>query len=86
MSVINAVAEFECDLLIERTHAGLIRAKEQGKVLGRPAKLSAEQKRVVRERLGDGASISALAREFEVSRLTIQRARDAAKAQDQVTP
>ncbi|KTR03605.1 hypothetical protein NS365_17915 [Aureimonas ureilytica] len=33
MSVINAVAEFERDLLIERTHAGLIRAKEQGKRL-----------------------------------------------------
>ncbi|MBB4000820.1 recombinase family protein [Aureimonas pseudogalii] len=78
MSVINAVAEFERDLLIERTHAGLVRAKEQGKVLGRPAKLSAEQKRVVRERLGEGASISALAREFAVSRLTIQRARDGA--------
>jgi putative DNA-invertase from lambdoid prophage Rac len=76
MSVINAVAEFERDLLIERTHAGLVRAKEQGKVLGRPAKLNAEQKRVVRERLGEGTSISALAREFAVSRLTIQRARD----------
>jgi putative DNA-invertase from lambdoid prophage Rac len=29
MSVINAVAEFERDLLIERTQAGLVRAKEQ---------------------------------------------------------
>lgn len=75
MSVINAVAEFERDLLIERTNAGLTRAKEQGKVLGRPAKLSTEQKRVVRKRLGEGTSISALARELGVSRLTIQRAR-----------
>ncbi len=55
MSVINAVAEFERDLLIKRTHAGLLRANEQGKVLGRPAKLSAEQKRIVRERLGRGS-------------------------------
>lgn len=78
MSVINAVAEFERDLLIERTHAGLVRAKEQGKVLGRPAKLTVEQKHVVRERLGEGTSISALAREYGVSRLTIQRARDGA--------
>lgn len=78
MSVINAVAEFERDLLIERTHAGLVRAKEQGKVLGRPAKLTREQKRAVCERLGEGASISALAREYAVSRLTIQRARDGA--------
>jgi len=80
MSVINAVAEFERDLLIERTHAGLVRAKERGKVLGRPAKLTAEQKRVVVARLGEGASISAMAREYAVSRLTIQRARDGAEA------
>ncbi len=38
MSVINAVAEFERDLLIERTQAGLIRAREQGKGPGAPGK------------------------------------------------
>lgn len=37
MQVLNAVAEFERDLLIERTHAGLRRAKLEGKKLGRPA-------------------------------------------------
>ena len=36
MAVISAVAEFERDLLIERTQAGLARAKSEGKVLGRP--------------------------------------------------
>ena len=36
MNVINAVAEFERDLLIERTQAGLSRAKAEGKTLGRP--------------------------------------------------
>ena len=86
MSVINAVAEFERDLLVERTHAGLVRAKEQGKVLGRPAKLTPEQKRIVRDRLGQGATISALAREFAVSRLTIQRARDTIKPQGPEMP
>ena len=34
MNVINAVAQFERDLLIERTQAGLSRAKAQGKQLG----------------------------------------------------
>ena len=34
MPVISAVAEFEKDLLIERTHAGLARAKAEGKRLG----------------------------------------------------
>lgn len=36
MQVINAVAEFERDLLIERTQSGLARAKAEGKKLGRP--------------------------------------------------
>ena len=42
MTVINAVAQFERDLLVERTQSGLARA--QGKVLGRPPVLSATQK------------------------------------------
>ncbi|MDC7824502.1 recombinase family protein [Pseudomonas sp. BLCC-B13] len=37
MQVLAAVAEFERDLLIERTQAGLQRAKAEGKKLGRPA-------------------------------------------------
>lgn len=34
MQVISAVAEFERDLLIERTHSGLARARAAGNVLG----------------------------------------------------
>jgi putative DNA-invertase from lambdoid prophage Rac len=36
MQILGAVAEFERDLLIERTQAGLARAKSEGKTLGRP--------------------------------------------------
>jgi putative DNA-invertase from lambdoid prophage Rac len=36
MQVLGAVAEFERDLLIERTQSGLKRAKAEGKKLGRP--------------------------------------------------
>jgi putative DNA-invertase from lambdoid prophage Rac len=36
MGVLAAVAEFERDLLIERTNAGLARVKAEGKKLGRP--------------------------------------------------
>jgi putative DNA-invertase from lambdoid prophage Rac len=36
MGVINAVAQFERDLLIERTQSGLARAKAEGKRMGRP--------------------------------------------------
>jgi putative DNA-invertase from lambdoid prophage Rac len=36
MGVINAVAQFERDLLIERTQFALALAKSRGKILGRP--------------------------------------------------
>ena len=74
MAVINAVAEFERDLLIERTQAGLKRAKTEGKVLGRPSALSLEQHEVVRTRRAQGASLGVLAEELGVSRSAIHRA------------
>ncbi len=40
LSMLSAVAEMERDLLIERTHAGLLRAKAEGKKLGRPSKIA----------------------------------------------
>ena len=80
MNVINAVAEFERDLLIERTQAGLSRAKAEGKRLGRPASLTAERRKAVVRRLAEGATVSALAREFKTSRQTILRVRDAMPA------
>ena len=76
MGVINAMAEFERDLLIERTHAGLSRAKAQGKTLGRPQSLDQEQSEVVRHRLEVGDAIAAIARDLRTSRQTIMRVRD----------
>jgi len=78
MGVINAVAEFERDLLIERTQAGLSRAKAEGKVLGRRPSLDEDQARNVLSRLDAGEAIAAVAREFDTSRQTIMRVRDAA--------
>jgi len=80
MGVINAVAQFERDLLIERTNAGLARAKAEGVALGRPAALAAEQQAEARKALSAGASVSAVARQFRTSRQTIMRVRDAAAA------
>ena len=73
MQVISAVAEFERDLLLERTHSGIARAKAAGKRFGRPPILSEEQKQTVTERLNAGISISAIAREFNTTRQTILR-------------
>lgn len=73
MNVLNAVAQFERDLLIERTQFGLKRAKSEGKTLGRPFTLSDEQKQGVRNDLATGMSVSAIARKFATSRQTIMR-------------
>jgi putative DNA-invertase from lambdoid prophage Rac len=80
MGVINSVAQFERDLLIERTHSGLARAKAARVVLGRPAALDQEQQQAVRDALTAGASVAALARDYGTSRQTIMRVRDAAAA------
>lgn len=76
MGVINAVAEFERDLLIERTQAGLSLAKAKGKTLGRPKTLSPFQEKEVIQHIRDGQSIARIARSFQTSRQTIMRIRD----------
>lgn len=73
MQVISAVAEFERDLLLERTHSGIARAKASGKRFGRPSVLNEEQKTTVIARINAGISISAIAREFNTTRQTILR-------------
>jgi len=75
MGVIAAVAEFERDLLIERTQSGLARAKSQGKLLGRPRSLDVVQINLVEQRLAEGETIAGLAREFGTSRQSIMRIR-----------
>ncbi len=77
MGVIAAVAEFERDLLIERTQSGLARAKSEGRALGRPHSLSKPQTELVVERLASGKSVASLARQFGTSRQTVMRVRDA---------
>ncbi|MEC3950834.1 recombinase family protein [Sphingobium sp. HWE2-09] len=74
MGVIAAVAEFERDLLIERTQAGLSRAKAEGKALGRPMTLTAAQQTEIADKRKAGMSIRALAKEYGTSIASIQRA------------
>lgn len=77
MGVINSVAQFERDLLIERTQSGLKRAKAAGEVFGRPPTLTEIQRAVLQKQIAAGTSISALAKQYGTSRQTIMRARDA---------
>ena len=76
MSVIDAVAEFERDFQIERTHAGLIRAEEHGKVLGRQPQPDRSAEAGGPRKAGKGGSVLKLLRNYGVSRQTVQRARD----------
>ncbi|HBR2217958.1 TPA: recombinase family protein [Klebsiella pneumoniae] len=77
MQVISAVAEFERDLLLERTHSGIARAKAAGKRFGRPSTLNEEQKQAAIARINAGLSISSVAREFNTTRQTILRVKAA---------
>jgi putative DNA-invertase from lambdoid prophage Rac len=77
MGVINTIAQFERDLLIERTQSGLARAKSNGKNLGRPKIFSEDQQKEVIQQLQEGKAIAAIARNFTTSRQTIMRIRNA---------
>lgn len=79
MGVINSVAQFERDILIERTQSGLSRAKSDGKTLGRPKALSEAQEKIALEQLQNGKSISSIARNLKTSRQTIMRVKKSIK-------
>lgn len=71
LAMLAAVAEMERDLIVERTQAGLARAKAEGKKLGRPAKTTCEQRKAIAEGYTNKQSVSALAKLYGVSRATI---------------
>lgn len=73
LTMFAAVAEMERDLLVERTQAGLARAKAEGKTLGRPASTTNEQRATIVARHMAGASISALSRDYDISRASVMR-------------
>ena len=80
MQVLAAVAEFERDLLIERTQSGISRAKAEGKVFGRPSVLTAAQRAEVQRKLVKGVPVAQVARELGTSRQTVMRVREAMAA------
>jgi len=70
MGVIAAVAEFERDLLVERTQSGLARAKKEGKTLGRPQKRSANEVRDLKQK---GLTQAEVAANLQISLSTTKR-------------
>ena len=71
VKMLAAVADFERDLIIERTQAGQARARAAGTHMGRPAKTTPDQQRAIRKALVAGATVSSMAASYQVSRATI---------------
>ena len=71
-TIISAVAQLERDIIAERVKAGLRRAKENGKVLGRPrgSKIDTE---LVKELRKEGLTMAAIAERLNSSAATVCR-------------
>ena len=80
VKVLSAIADFERDLIVERTQAGQAKARAEGKHMGRPSKTSPEEQGEVRRLLGQGVSVSEVARRFKISRGTVINIREAVAA------
>lgn len=77
LTVLSGVADMERDLIVERTLAGLARARADGKQLGRPKALDEAQRVAVKTALDQQVSVNSLAKKFGVSRGTIRALRAA---------
>ena len=72
--VFAALAEFERNLIRERTLAGLTAARARGRVGGRPAKLNAKQIREIKTLLTDPTvKVTDIAERYGVSRTTLYK-------------
>jgi DNA invertase Pin-like site-specific DNA recombinase len=72
-TLLAAIAEFERELIRERTGEGRQRAKARGVRFGRPSVLTPHQRTEVLARLAEGDSCADIARSYNVDRSTISR-------------
>jgi len=73
MTVFAGIAEFERDLIRERTKAGREAAKSRGVRFGRPRKLNPEQIKLAQRLVEEGKAIREIAETFNVHTATIYR-------------
>src|SRR5699024_12458807 len=78
LKMLLVLADWERDLLRERTREGVARARAAGKRPGPRPKLSDEQISAVRAAVAGRETVSAVARSFGVSRQTAYMALDGA--------
>jgi DNA invertase Pin-like site-specific DNA recombinase len=73
LTVLAGLTEFERELIMARTKAGIERARAIGIPFGRPRKLTDRQKALIVERRRQGESVRDIARTFDVSEPSIYR-------------
>src|SRR4051794_12756834 len=72
--IFGALAEFERDIIKERTNAGLEAARSRGKLGGRPMALSPEKIKLARRMYADKSmSVAEICKILGISRHTLQR-------------
>lgn len=72
--LIAALAEFERDLIRERTQAGLAAARARGRYGGRPSVMTADKNATARRMYSSGDyTVAAIASVLGVSRATVYR-------------
>jgi len=74
LTVFAGIAEFERELIRERTNSGRVSAKARGVRFGRPPKLTNAQIALARRLLGEGTSVPEASRTLKVHRSTLYRA------------
>lgn len=78
--VFGAVAQFEREVLIDRTKAGLAAARASGKQVGRPRLVTPERAAMARELRDTGMSLRSIAGHLRVSQATVSRLLEASLA------
>src|SRR4051794_1273069 len=73
LTVLGGLAEFERELIRERTGEGRARAKARGVKLGRRPKLTTHQRQEALARRESGEPVTEIARSYNVSHSTISR-------------
>ncbi len=73
MTIFAGIAEFERELIKERTSVGRHSAKKRGVKFGRPSKLNLEQKEFINRLLSERKSIKNIAKTMKVHPSTIYR-------------
>jgi DNA invertase Pin-like site-specific DNA recombinase len=73
MTIFAGIAEFERDLIRERTGAGRVDAQKRGVRFGRPKKMNAHQQDIAQRLLKEGQSVRDIARTFRVHPATLYR-------------